>query len=201
MVVTASGPAGSVIPWTRGSARSAVGTRSRARARAAAIRLPRVRWRGDPPPGGRRGPAVCGLRAVDALHAHNNPDDAEWAALVAATGEAGAIDALAICGWVLRDRPRGPRYSSPVRASEARPGRNRLAPSTAFGGVALGSPPASGVLCSFVRSSQDAGRRANVSAPAPPADPAWHRPPPSLINCVWNAAAVMARVMWALRAS
>jgi alkylhydroperoxidase family enzyme len=39
------------------------------------------------------------LRAVDALHARHDLDDAEWAALVAATGEEGAIDAVLVCGW------------------------------------------------------------------------------------------------------
>jgi alkylhydroperoxidase family enzyme len=39
------------------------------------------------------------LRAVDALHAHNDLDDDEWSALVDAVGPDGAIDALLLCGW------------------------------------------------------------------------------------------------------
>jgi len=39
------------------------------------------------------------LRAVDALHERSDLDDAEWAALVSAVGEEGAIDLLLLCGW------------------------------------------------------------------------------------------------------
>lgn len=39
------------------------------------------------------------LRAVDALHATNDLDDAQWAALVRAAGEEGALDLLLVCGW------------------------------------------------------------------------------------------------------
>jgi len=39
------------------------------------------------------------LRAVDALHDRSDLDDAEWAALVMAVGEEGAIDLLLLCGW------------------------------------------------------------------------------------------------------
>ncbi|GAA4256723.1 carboxymuconolactone decarboxylase family protein [Dactylosporangium darangshiense] len=39
------------------------------------------------------------LRAVDALHTRHDLTDDEWAGLVAATGEEGAIDAILICGW------------------------------------------------------------------------------------------------------
>ena len=39
------------------------------------------------------------LHAVDALHARSDLTDGEWAALVAATGEEGAIDLMLLAGW------------------------------------------------------------------------------------------------------
>jgi alkylhydroperoxidase family enzyme len=39
------------------------------------------------------------LRAVDAVHAHCDIDDADWGALVEATGEDGAIEVLLLAGW------------------------------------------------------------------------------------------------------
>ena len=54
---------------------------------------------------GRPGDACWGyvdravLRAVDALHERHDLNDAQWAALVGAVGEEGAIDVLLLCGW------------------------------------------------------------------------------------------------------
>jgi alkylhydroperoxidase family enzyme len=39
------------------------------------------------------------LRAVDALHTDSDLDDATWSALVAATGEDGALEVLLLAGW------------------------------------------------------------------------------------------------------
>jgi alkylhydroperoxidase family enzyme len=39
------------------------------------------------------------LRAVDALHARSDLTDDEWDALIAATGEDGAVDLMLLCGW------------------------------------------------------------------------------------------------------
>jgi alkylhydroperoxidase family enzyme len=39
------------------------------------------------------------IAAVDALHARNDLTDDEWAALVTAVGEDGAVDLMLVCGW------------------------------------------------------------------------------------------------------
>jgi len=39
------------------------------------------------------------IAAVDALHERGDLDDGEWAALVRAAGEDGAVDLLLVCGW------------------------------------------------------------------------------------------------------
>lgn len=39
------------------------------------------------------------LRAVDALHEESDLSDEQWAGLVAATGEDGALEVILLCGW------------------------------------------------------------------------------------------------------
>ncbi|WP_328473143.1 carboxymuconolactone decarboxylase family protein [Actinoplanes sp. NBC_00393] len=39
------------------------------------------------------------IAAVDALHARNDLDDLEWAALAEAVGPDGAVDLMLVCGW------------------------------------------------------------------------------------------------------